>query len=102
MIGPLRSLITVTFFSLVPLQMSDSSAPLPLASDELSLGGVVFACGGSSQVQSHPQFLWSEPFVWVHTAHFKTERQLVNKRHMTQELVYWTVWLFDILLAWRF
>lgn len=43
MIGPLRSLITVTFFSLVPLQMSDSSAPLPLASDELSLGGVVFA-----------------------------------------------------------
>lgn len=47
MMGALRSLMAVTFFSRVPLQMSDSSAPLPLVSDALSLGGVVFACGGS-------------------------------------------------------
>lgn len=41
--GALRSLTTPTFFSLAPLWMSDSSAPLPFASDEFSLGGVVFA-----------------------------------------------------------
>lgn len=45
--GALRSLIWPTFFSLAPLWMSDSSAPLPFASDELSLGGAVFACGDS-------------------------------------------------------
>lgn len=45
--GALRSLTWVTFFSLAPLWMSDSSAPLPFASDELSLGGAVFACGDS-------------------------------------------------------
>lgn len=41
--GALRSLTWPTFFSLAPLWMSDSSAPLPFASDELSLGGAVFA-----------------------------------------------------------
>lgn len=41
--GALLSLTWATFFSLAPLWMSDSSAPLPFASDELSLGGVVFA-----------------------------------------------------------
>lgn len=44
--GALRSLTTPTFFSLAPLWMSDSSAPLPLVSELLSLGGVVLACGG--------------------------------------------------------
>lgn len=49
--GALRSLTPVTFFSLAPLQMSDSRAPLPLVSDEFSLGGVVFACGGGHQIR---------------------------------------------------
>lgn len=43
MTGALRSLTAVTFFNLAPLQMSDSSAPLPLASFEDSFGGVVLA-----------------------------------------------------------
>lgn len=38
---------TPVFFSLAPLQMSDSSAPLPLDSEVLSLGGVVLACEGT-------------------------------------------------------
>lgn len=42
-IGVLLSLTTETFLSLVPLQMSDSKAPLPFASSRLSLGGVVLA-----------------------------------------------------------
>lgn len=41
--GALRSLTTPTFFSLAPLVMSVSSAPLPLASSRFSLGGVVLA-----------------------------------------------------------
>lgn len=44
MTGALRSLTMPTFFSLAPLWMSDSRAPLPLTSDELSLGAVVLAC----------------------------------------------------------
>lgn len=43
MMGALLSLTTATFLSLAPLQMSFSSAPRPLASSRLSLGGVVFA-----------------------------------------------------------
>lgn len=41
--GALLSLTTVVFFSLAPLHMSDSRAPLPLDSLPVSLGGVVFA-----------------------------------------------------------
>lgn len=41
--GALRSFTTATFFSRVPLQMSDSRAPRPLASSLLSLGGLVLA-----------------------------------------------------------
>lgn len=41
--GALRSLAIATFFSLVPLHMSDSSAPRPLASSRGSLGALVFA-----------------------------------------------------------
>lgn len=47
--GALRSLTTPTFFSLAPLQMSDSSAPLPLDSEACSLGGVVLACKGDTR-----------------------------------------------------
>lgn len=42
-IGALRSLIWVTFFSLVPLQMSCRRAPRPRCSSRLSFGGSVFA-----------------------------------------------------------
>lgn len=41
--GALRSLTLVTFFSLVPLQMSCKRAPLPRCSSLLSLGCSVFA-----------------------------------------------------------
>jgi len=42
-IGALRSLICVTFLSLVPLQMSCRRAPRPRCSSRLSFGGSVFA-----------------------------------------------------------
>lgn len=55
--GALRSLTTPTFFSLAPLQMSDSSAPLPLDSEALSLGGLVLACGlGGGGLGAHGQY----------------------------------------------
>lgn len=41
--GALRSLMLVTFFSLVPLQMSCKRAPRPRCSSLLSLGSSVFA-----------------------------------------------------------
>lgn len=50
-IGALRSLICVTFFSLVPLQMSCRRAPRPRCSSRLSFGGSVFAWGQEAAQQ---------------------------------------------------
>lgn len=72
--GALRSLTTPTFFSLVPLQMSDSSAPLPLASEPLSLGGVVLACEGHDQN------------VWVFLLNTEAGAPLHKKYHHTIEM----------------
>lgn len=41
--GALLSLTTPTFFSLAPLEISESNAPLPFASSRFNLGAVVFA-----------------------------------------------------------
>lgn len=52
--GALRSLMLVTFFSLVPLQMSCKRAPRPRCSSLLSLGGSVFAWR-KRETKVHPQ-----------------------------------------------
>ena len=48
--GALRSSTTATFLSRVPVQMSESRAPRPLASSRFSFGGVVLACRGGLRV----------------------------------------------------
>lgn len=53
--GALRSLTLVTFFSLVPLQMSCKRAPRPRCSSLLSLGGSVFAWR-KRETKVHPQY----------------------------------------------
>lgn len=50
--GALRSFTTATFFSLVPLQMSDSRAPRPLLGSPLPSRGGLLACREEGDTES--------------------------------------------------